>query len=390
VLGGGANALSLVRSFGREGIEVNVCPDSSVVLHSRYCDRRFRPPGNMQLRDFLTELTLSGNHPELEGSVIFSCDDDTLEFVAENHAALCTKYVLERNHPDLQLELLDKQRTLELAQHANIPTPEFIPVTRLSDIDLHIDRMKFPLILKPFNTYSFVRQYGSKYVPIRNQQELNDKAGELLNDQVDFMICEMIPGPDTAASSYYTYRDDNGDELFNLTKRCVRRIPINEGAGTYQITEHLPDVAELGKRFFDAIDYRGIGSIEFKRDPRDDQLKVMECNNRFTAVQEQLVKAGVDAALIAYCDLTDQRVEAVSKFDEYVAIWSPLSDFRAFQQVRDIEGKSWMDWLRSMQHRKLVFPIFSAADPMPFLKSFSRIVINAIKRRISPRSGGKR
>ena len=343
----------------------------------------------MLFQDFLAELTLSCNHPELEGSVIFSCSDDALEFVAENHAALSAKFVLERNNPGLQIELLDKQRTLELAQSANVPTPQFFAVNQLSDIDLHIERMHFPLILKPLSTYSFARLYGSKYVPIGSRQELDNKAGELLDDQIEFMVCEMVPGPDTAACSYYTYRDHNGDELLNLTKRCVRRNPINEGTGTYQITEHLPEVADLGRRFFDSIDYRGYGNIEFKRDSRDGQLKVIECHSRFTAVQEQLVKAGVDSALIAYRDLTGQPVTAINGCEEHVAIWSPLPDFRAFEQVKALEGKSWMHWLQSMQHRKLVFPIFSMADPMPFVKSFTRVVVNAIKRRLPSQIANK-
>ena len=73
----------------------------------------------------------------------------------------------------------------------------------------------------------------------------------------------MIPGPDTQNCSYYTYRDQHGKELLHLTKRCVRRYPINQGKGTYQITEHLDDVQAMGRRFFDAIDYRGIGNLEF-------------------------------------------------------------------------------------------------------------------------------
>jgi predicted ATP-grasp superfamily ATP-dependent carboligase len=382
VLGGAANALSLVRSFGREGITVNVCPSSSVVIHSRYCDRYFLPPKDMQFQNYLSELTLTCNHPELEGSVILSCSDDALEFVAENHAALSKKFILERNNPSLQIELLNKQRTLELAQSANVPTPQFFAVYQLSDIDLHIARMQFPLILKPFNTHSFSRLYGSKYVPIGSRQELDSKAGQLLEDQIEFMVCEMVSGPDSAACSYYTYRDRNGKELLNLTKRCVRRNPINAGCGTYQVTEHLPEVADLGRRFFDSIDYRGYGNIEFKRDSRDGQLKVIECNSRFTAVQEQLVKAGVDSALIAYRDLTGQPVVAINGCDEHVAIWSPLADFRAFGQVKAVEGKSWMHWVQSMRHRKLVFPIFSMADPMPFVKSFTGVVVNAIKRRL--------
>jgi len=390
ILGGGANALSLIRSFGRQDIPVNACPISQIVLRSRYCDRRYPLPTAVRPSAYFEELTLSGKHPELHGSVIFSCSDDALEFVARHHAELKQNFLLERNDPALQLELLDKERTLVISKAANIPTPGFATVNTLEDLDGVETSLRPPLILKPHNTHAFKKLYGAKYLSFDDLDALRHKADELLRNDIGFMVCEMIPGPDSANCSYYTYRDASGHELLSLTKRCVRRIPINEGAGTYQITEHLPDVEALGKRFFESLNYTGLGNLEFKRDPRDGELKVMECNNRFTAVQTQLVAAGVDAALIAYADITNQPVIPQIGCEEFVAIWSPMPDLRAFRQVKERDGSSWLDWLRSMSHRKVVFPMFSWSDPMPFAVAVTRRLRKGIQRRLFPRSSERR
>ncbi len=64
------------------------------------------------------------------------------------------------------------------------------------------------------------------------------------------MICELIPGPDSQLSRYYTYITHDGQALFHFTKRVLRRYPVNEGPASYHMTQWLPDTAELGKRFF--------------------------------------------------------------------------------------------------------------------------------------------
>ena len=41
---------------------------------------------------------------------------------------------------------------------------------------------------------------------------------------------------------------------------------------------HEPEVEPLGFRLLKSMGYHGIASVEFKRDPRDGQFKLMEVN----------------------------------------------------------------------------------------------------------------
>jgi len=368
ILGGAANALSLMRSFGRAGITVRACMSPHAALLSRYCDEAFPVPAGSKPEEYFDELLRSGEYPQLKGSVLLVCGDDALEYVARNHDALAGDYLLERNDPKLVLELLDKQRTLEIARDAGVPIPAFWNVARREDVDaaLH-DHVVYPAILKPHYSHLFQRIYGGKYARVDDAGELRHMGYELIERGIGFMVCEMIPGPDDHNCSFYTYRDEQGRELFHFTKRCVRRYPMNEGSGTYQITDVLPDVEALARQFFDALDFRGFGNLEFKRDERSGELKVIECNTRFTAVQEQLVQSGVESALITYAHITGQPVEPIAGCEPLVAIWSPLTDLRAFRQARNATGLSWGEWRKSMPHKKLVFPYFSSSDPKPFL-----------------------
>jgi predicted ATP-grasp superfamily ATP-dependent carboligase len=142
---------------------------------------------------------------------------------------------------------------------------------------------------------------------------------------------------------------------------------MNEGTGTYQITEDLPEVEELGRRFFETTDYQGFGNLELKRDERTGELKILECNTRFTLPQEQLLASGVNSDIIIYRDLTRQRVVATAGAEQAVAIWWPFRDFQAFTEARATTQETWGDWRRSLSHRRVVFPYFQVSDPAPLL-----------------------
>jgi predicted ATP-grasp superfamily ATP-dependent carboligase len=382
ILGGLANSLSLARSFGRHDIHVTaVLEESAFVFASRYCKRPIPVPLGADIDDFYHQLLISDAQPEFTDSVLLSCSDDAVRFVAENHSLLQKNYLLERHDPGLQINLLNKEKTLELARGAGVPTPLYTSVKTIDDMARLGKDISYPVMLKPHNTFLFYRLFRRKYRLARNENELLESATLMYQNKITFMLCEMIPGPDSLNYSYYTYRGEQDQELLSLTKRCLRRLPINEGAGTYQITDEIPEVAELGKRFFDHLGYRGLGNIEFKRDPRDGVLKVMECNNRFTAVQEQLVRCGADAGLLAYRDLTGQQPMRIRSFQPGVAIWSPISDAKAFKQERQRSPMlTWRDWWRSMNHRTLVFPVFSWRDPAPFLMALGQQLNRVIGR----------
>src|SRR6185437_4458297 len=117
---------------------------------------------------------------------------------------------------------------------------------------------------------------------------------------LDVMVVEMVPGPDSRLCSYYTYLDESGTPLFHFTKRVIRRSPPVFGGGSYHITDWLPEVKELGLRFFQAVGLRGLGNVEFKRDERDGRLKLIECNARFTEANCLVMASSLDLPLLVY------------------------------------------------------------------------------------------
>lgn len=365
ILGGFENSLSVVRSLSRKNIPVCVsalkhCP----ALKSRFCKGRFIVPRIESAGSFWGDLLLGGSRPDLHGNVILACDDFAVEFLANHRGELEQRYILDDSIPAQQLDMLDKQKTLELARSAGCAVPQFWKVDTLQDLGPIHSSINFPVMIKPIHSHSFQTALGKKFFIVHSHQELDDRIKEVLGRWLKIMVCEIIPGPDSEVqSSYYTYIDQEGQQLFRFTKRVIRRTPSFGGRSVLHMTQWLPETAEAGERFFRGIAYRGMGQIEFKRDLRDGQLKVIECNPRFTTAQELLLRSGIDAAFLIYCRLTGRPTEPSTSYAENLFLWYPVADF--VHQLKGQNELSLSEWARSVSHWNTVFPHFKLEDPWP-------------------------
>ncbi|HUR43592.1 MAG TPA: hypothetical protein VMZ01_05765 [Aestuariivirga sp.] len=368
ILGGKENALSVTRHLGRLGITVRVSgPPSCWGLYSRYCTEAFRVPRGQTQASFWKRLLLGGDD-SLAGHIIFAMSDDALEFIIANRDSLRVRYVLDDADVRLQRNFLDKLRTLELADAAGVDAPRHWKIADEEELAAIRGSLIFPVAVKPIQSHSFIKIFHEKLFVIRDSfEELRGKVRLAWANGIEVFVVEMIPGPDTALSSYYTYRLAGGSKLFHFTKSVIRRWPVNRGNACYHRTGWLPETAAAGAKFFDAVELKGLGNIEFKRDPRDGKLKVIEVNGRFTAAQELVRRAGFPIDLMIYCHLTRQPVPMVEPALKELRYWYPLRDFLSFLELRKRRELNFFGWLKSIASTAHVFPLASLADPAPML-----------------------
>jgi predicted ATP-grasp superfamily ATP-dependent carboligase len=367
ILGGSANALSLVRSLGWRGVRVAVSVTrGNHALYSRYCAQRLPVPDSRRVHDFWRELLLGQAGRTLEGSVLLPCNDDAVEFVARNRAALQRRWLLDDSDPAIQIAMLDKQRTLELACRRGIDIPRFWPVSADASPEIPADVL-FPVIVKPRQSHQFQKLFnGRKYLRAGDHAELEAQIERLRGAGLGAIVSEYIPGPDRLLASYYTYLDRNGHPLFHFTKRIIRRFPANEGLACYHATTRDPEMAELGLRFFQSIGFRGLGNVEFKKDERDGRWKLIECNPRFTAAQELITRCGLDIGWLVYRHIAGLSLPSTNGYREDVRLWYPVRDFLAFRQLRRQNEMTFAQWLRSVC-RPQTLPYLNLGDPIPSL-----------------------
>jgi D-aspartate ligase len=303
--------------------------------------------------------------PGLDGAVVQACGDEAIEFIIAHRAALSARYLLDWHKPKLQAAMLDKEQTLKLAVEAGIPCPRFQRVHTIDDVRAASHHVEYPVLLKPLHSHLFQRHFRSKLLVARDSEELQELATAPLEMGLEMMLTELIPGPDSRLSSYYTHLDDTGEPLFHFTKRVIRRNQVNFGSGCYHETQWLPETAALGLRFFQSIGFTGLGNVEFKRDHRDGKLKLIEVNARITAANQILVSAGLDMPWLIYQRLLGRPApDASRRFRDGLTLWYPMEDLNSFRELRSRGELSLAAWIRSVW-RPQIHPFFRVDDPVP-------------------------
>jgi D-aspartate ligase len=363
VIDGSQNALSVARSLAGLGARVYCLSEpNEPVRYSKGVTRIAEGGANAAS----WERFLLGPESEwLRGSLLLACSDQAIEFLAKSSAELSKKFVLEEGDPETRLLLLDKFRTYRHAREAGIPTVKFQYVKSFSDMKEACGAFEFPVVLKPIHSPDADR-LGGKIVIANDEYEFL-RLAPLLEKGVQAVAMEFIPGGDDQLCSYYAYLDEKGDALAEFTKRVVRRSPIHTGSVSYHVTDWNAEAAALGRRLFASLKLRGVGNVEFKRDPRDGRLKIIEVNARFTLGDPLLVRSGVDLTAITVARLTGQPTPPRADYEKGLVLWIPMEDFRTFLQLRRRKEISWGKWLGEIS-RARVFPYFSWRDPEPSLR----------------------
>jgi D-aspartate ligase len=192
---------------------------------------------------------------------------------------------------------------------------------RLQFVDLgdpDLSSFSYPCALKPVRAHHFAHAFGQsrKAFTVHGRDELEARLGELIGLGIEMLVTEIVPGDEDQFFGYYSYIDAEGRPLFGITKRKLR------------------------------------------------QLTFIECNHRFTAINELLRIAGADLAAFTYARLVGLPTPSVDGYRSGVRLWHPLQDTRAAIRLRRAGALSFGAWLHSIAHRQHT-PLFSWRDPGP-------------------------
>jgi predicted ATP-grasp superfamily ATP-dependent carboligase len=273
------------------------------------------------------------------------------------------------------LAMLDKAETSNIADKIGIPAPKTWCINSEGEIEGIMSSLPYPCALKPRFSHEYKgRNFLKKLFIVKNQDELLSEFKSLLelgkkyNFRSDLIVTELIPGVgENQFQSYYSYLDENGIPLMQFTKRKLRQYPIYSGYGTYQtIGDWNPQVAELGLKFMQGAGYLGLGAVEFKLDPRDGILKLMECNTRLTNATELIIRSGFDIALFVYNRLVGRELPPYENYRKGATLIRPVRDFLSFWEAHRKNKVTWKSYLKSIA-RKHCYEVFSWKDPLPWL-----------------------
>jgi predicted ATP-grasp superfamily ATP-dependent carboligase len=380
LLGGGPIALPVARSLAAAG--VRVCALGTATDPARH-SRAVAEFVDLGSGEGVQERWLEWLRARQgDGGVLLPCNDDALELVARRRATLVgLGYRPLEANDDVVLALLDKHETYARARAIGVPSPRTALVGPETDLSEATAGIAYPLALKPRHSHLFARHFGigTKVFVAHDVDELTAHAERMRALGIEMLVTEVIPGRDDDYHSYYTYVDERGSPVFDLTKHKLRQYPVGFGLCTYHLLDRSEETIEIGRRFAEGMGVRGVVCAEFKRDARDGTLKLIECNHRFTAACELVRHAGIDLALLAYNRAAGRPDPPLNSYRTGVTMWHPVEDARAVASLRrtgELTLRAWLQSLARPQH----FPLFSWRDPKPSLVSISRFPMRVLRR----------
>lgn len=385
VLGGGVTALGVLRAFARQGIATFVHPDSREDLrHSRWYQpllkngrgQPLEPPSAAALADVVQR---SG----LDGAFLCAISDDWQRVVAEFSEKNDPRFVCVVPSRATLDTLQDKAGFALLLERLGVPMPATRLISAGDDIGELPPANDTFYFLKPTDSQNFQVRFGVKGFRVHSTVEARIRLDQILAAKLGVVLQEYIPGSFTEHHFVDGYVDRTGAIKALFARRRVRIYPPDFGNSTSMVSIPLQQVrsaVDSVRRVFEAVDYRGIFSAEFKRDSRDGLFKLLEINTRPWWFIDFAVRCGVDVCRMAYDDAHGQAVHAVNGYKLGAACIYPYYDFFAVQPLLRAGSLTWRRWATELMGAYQ--PVGCWDDPLPGIAAFTRVTSGALWRRL--------
>lgn len=302
VVGGGLNALGVVRSLGQSGVPVWVLDTDarSPAMRSRFG----RPCAVASLEGEAFMADLRATVSRAGGPVVlFLTEEKTVSTVSALRSQLPDEaHVRFPAHARL-MQLMHKQGFQELAEALKAPVPPMVRLESLADLP-KVHSLQYPCVLKPGEkSYEYGARFKKAY-KVASPGEVEDLYRQIEPVLADMVVQEWIEGSDGDIYFCLQYIGGQGDVVGSFPGRKIRSWPPRIG-GTASCTaawEHEQELREMTAAFFRAVGFVGMGSMEYKRDPRDGRFHMVEPTVGRTDFQEEVATVnGCNLPLMAYC-----------------------------------------------------------------------------------------
>ncbi|MFW6061342.1 MAG: hypothetical protein ACOC93_00890 [Planctomycetota bacterium] len=361
------NGLGVARVLGREGVPVIGVSrdDREPGLASRYVRDVWRyEGGDRDLVDLL--LSRAGKLPDRP--VLYPITDGMVRAISARRDELLPHYRLALPDHETLERAMSKRGFARLAAEAGLPLPQSFHASSEADVRRIAEEVTFPCIVKPdFQSPPGGSRGGLKTARADDPSSLLAGYHSFSDCEPSAVIQEWVDGGDANVLFCLQYYSQQRRPVASFCGRKIRQWPPLTGSTASCEPSADRDVEELTTRFFTATGFRGLCSMEYKRDPRTGRLVTVEPTVGRTDWQSDVANAnGVPLPYIAYRDLLGVPLPDVRP-RRGGRRWVRWSADRASAQHYRREGTlSWAKWLASIRP-PIRWAVWSWRDPWPYL-----------------------
>lgn len=300
------SALSIVRALGRKGLCVHVASAASAPLagYSRFAIETLRYPDPLREESgFIAWLTERLSQQDFE--LVIPVTERTLVPILRHRGSLDDSRLAMAPSEALE-QVLDKERTIELASSLGIPVPKSLNIGSLDDIEQAEAVLGYPMVVKPSRS---VGQDSQQRVQLsvsyaHNRTELEARLRHALRFG-SVILQELFSGVGVGIELIA----DRGTVRFAFQHRRLHEVPLTGGGSSLRVSEAIvPELLTASSRLMEALRWHGVAMVEFKYAPETGSFRLMEINGRFWGSLPLAIAAGANFPVMLHELLTTGKL----------------------------------------------------------------------------------
>ena len=376
VIGLEVNGYGMIRSLANAGIApAGLARDASEYAATSRFLREVAFFGAGSGGDRMVEALRALHQRSGRPLVLFPTADELVVDLTERRQPLDDFCLYHWNPAETLRVGTDKTAMGALCESLGIRAPRTEQPASLAGVEALAARVSWPVIVKP-------RSGGDTPFPPGEKNAIVGTAAELISlyrglpALLGRTLCqEIVTGPDSDIYQVTALMRNGSREPVVSCVRKRRQYPRQRGTTSFGVTEWNPLLVEQALQVLRALEWRGIGSIEFKLGPGGIPYFI-ELNPRLPWYNHLFAASGVNLPELMYRDLTEAGGTggAVPRQRDGVAWGHLANDLASYRATRPRPGAwAWIRWAaehataRSSAWRCL-------SDPVPAITAYSSLL----------------
>ena len=374
-------ALAVARTLGRLGVPVYAVVEDAYtpLAMTRYLTKAFVWDSCPTDPESFVRAMSSIGESIARPAIIIPMDDLSAVFVAENAASLAPWFIMPRVQPQLPHQLANKACLHTLCAEIGIPSARSVIPHSIDDLRAFTEGAKFPVVVKAAEQWLPLKDRFSTIVLqtpgqlFKFYEDYNYEAGQRL------IIQEYIPGDDWICHGYYNSEKNTS---LTFTGRKLRAYPTDAGSTALGVSVDNEALRCASEKLLKAVAYSGIIDMDWRKDDRDGQYKILDCNPRvgmnFRMFENS---AGIDVVRAQHLDLSGRRFENAAPIEGRLFIVESFYVLGFLRRMFRRTAKQDAGKHLPRKGRELAW--WSGDDPVPFLIMSLRLFMRPLGRALA-------
>lgn len=331
-------------------------------VYSRYLKKLVYFEGDEDLLEKLKQTAAAYD----QKPVLMLTADKFVNLVSENLEMIQDLFVIDFPSREQVHMLIDKEAFYDFARRHDFTIPQTRIVKSLEDLDLIRQAFTFPVILKPFlRTPAWIKGRFPKAVIIEHFEELKEWYDKVRQAENRVIVQEFIPGGDKNVVFCLVYYDESGQCIGQFTGTKIRQWPVGTGSTAVAIPNEDEQITRLTTEFFDALSYRGFGSMEFKKHDQNGRYYMIEPTVGRADLQEYVATLnGINLPLIAYSSLTGTSFQPVAQQKKAQMYINELNELKRLLFEWKKNPANFLQFFKKSSPAKRRYAYTSLKDPL--------------------------